>query len=77
MRLSQDLRLLSLQVSGKIWSSYGLKLMRTGNDDDDACKDSPASLSTAITVGASTILDERAYFSNKGKCVGKDRNLEG
>jgi len=51
--------------------------MRTGNDDDDACKYSPASLSTAITVGASTILDERAYFSNKGKCVGKDRNLEG
>jgi cerevisin len=40
-----------------------------GNDDADACDYSPASSDKAITVGASTLEDERAYFSNKGKCV--------
>jgi cerevisin len=40
-----------------------------GNDDADACDYSPASSELAITVGASTLEDERAYFSNKGKCV--------
>lgn len=30
---------------------------------------SPARAEKAITVGASTIFDERAYFSNYGKCV--------
>jgi cerevisin len=30
---------------------------------------SPAAAELAITVGASTINDERAYFSNYGKCV--------
>lgn len=40
-----------------------------GNDDADACKYSPAAAKGAITVGASTIGDDRAYFSNWGKCV--------
>ncbi|SGY34441.1 BQ5605_C002g01631 [Microbotryum silenes-dioicae] len=40
-----------------------------GNDDRDACAYSPAGAVNAITVGASTIADERAYFSNHGKCV--------
>jgi cerevisin len=40
-----------------------------GNDDADACDYSPASSANAVTVGASTLEDERAYFSNKGKCV--------
>jgi len=40
-----------------------------GNDDSDACDYSPASAELAVTVGASTIEDERAWFSNKGKCV--------
>ncbi|CAO3610472.1 unnamed protein product [Mucor hiemalis] len=40
-----------------------------GNDNQDACKYSPAASEKAITVGASTIGDERAYFSNFGKCV--------
>ena len=42
-----------------------------GNDNANACNYSPASAENAITVGASTINDERAYFSNYGKCVGK------
>ncbi|KAK4685004.1 cerevisin, partial [Tremellales sp. Uapishka_1] len=40
-----------------------------GNDNKDACNYSPASSKLAITVGASTLGDERAYFSNHGKCV--------
>ncbi|GAA5897415.1 hypothetical protein JCM8208_003266 [Rhodotorula glutinis] len=40
-----------------------------GNDNRDACGYSPAAAEGAITVGASTIADERAYFSNHGKCV--------
>ena len=41
----------------------------TGNDNRDACSYSPAAAEKAVTVGASTLSDERAYFSNFGKCV--------
>ncbi|KAG0739986.1 hypothetical protein G6F66_011052 [Rhizopus arrhizus] len=40
-----------------------------GNDNEDACDYSPAAAELAITVGASTKEDRRAYFSNYGKCV--------
>jgi len=40
-----------------------------GNDNRDACEYSPAAAENAITVGASTIEDERAWFSNHGPCV--------
>lgn len=40
-----------------------------GNDNRDACGNSPAAAEKAITVGASTLGDERAYFSNHGPCV--------
>jgi cerevisin len=40
-----------------------------GNDNKDACNYSPAAAQKAVTVGASTIGDERAYFSNWGTCV--------
>ncbi|KAJ3299504.1 serine protease [Borealophlyctis nickersoniae] len=40
-----------------------------GNDDQDACNYSPASAEKAVTVGATTIDDLRAWFSNWGKCV--------
>ncbi|KAF9701092.1 hypothetical protein EKO04_001078 [Ascochyta lentis] len=39
-----------------------------GNDNADSCNYSPAAAANAVTVGASTLLDERAYFSNYGKC---------
>lgn len=39
-----------------------------GNDNADSCGYSPASADKAVTVGASTLSDERAYFSNYGKC---------
>ncbi len=40
-----------------------------GNSNANACNYSPASTSTAITVGATTISDARASFSNFGSCV--------
>ncbi|KAL4896030.1 peptidase S8/S53 domain-containing protein [Aspergillus ambiguus] len=40
-----------------------------GNDNADACDYSPAAAENAVTVGASTLADERAYFSNYGKCT--------
>jgi cerevisin len=40
-----------------------------GNDNKDACDYSPAAAEKAVTVGASTVADERAYFSNHGSCV--------
>ncbi len=40
-----------------------------GNDNKDACNYSPASAIKAVTVGASTLKDEKAYFSNDGPCV--------
>jgi cerevisin len=41
----------------------------SGNDNRDACEYSPAAAELAVTVGASTLADERAYFSNHGSCV--------
>jgi cerevisin len=40
-----------------------------GNDNKDACNYSPAAAELAVTVGASTVSDDRAYFSNHGPCV--------
>jgi len=39
-----------------------------GNDNADSCNYSPAAAEKAVTVGASNLADERAYFSNFGKC---------
>lgn len=39
------------------------------SDNKDACSYSPAASKLAVTVGASTLGDQRAYFSNHGKCV--------
>jgi len=40
-----------------------------GNSNADACRFSPAAVESAVTVGASTVADSRAYFSNVGQCV--------
>jgi hypothetical protein len=44
-------------------------VVAAGNDNEDACRKSPARVPAAITVGASTESDERASFSNYGDCV--------
>ncbi|MGQ0843101.1 MAG: S8 family serine peptidase [Sporichthyaceae bacterium] len=40
-----------------------------GNDNADACTQSPARAPAALTVGASTSTDARASFSNWGACL--------
>ena len=40
-----------------------------GNSNADACNYSPARTREAITVGATTSADARAYFSNYGSCL--------
>jgi subtilisin family serine protease len=44
-------------------------VVAAGNDNDDACRYSPASAPNAITVGSSNSSDARSYFSNTGSCV--------
>ncbi|KAI7889451.1 serine protease 1 [Mucor mucedo] len=59
---------LDLAVNGAVESGI-VFAVAAGNDNSDACSYSPAAAELAITVGASTINDERAYFSNYGECV--------
>ncbi|SDH63875.1 Serine protease, subtilisin family [Actinokineospora alba] len=44
-------------------------VVSAGNSNEDACGNSPASLATAITVGASNINDARWQYSNWGTCL--------
>ena len=40
-----------------------------GNDSKDACMSSPARTPRAMTIGATTRLDEKARYSNVGDCI--------
>ena len=40
-----------------------------GNGGDDACSVSPARVTEALTIGATTSSDARAFFSNVGACL--------
>jgi subtilisin family serine protease len=44
-------------------------VIAAGNSNVDACPSSPARVPAAITVGATTITDARASFSNFGSCL--------
>lgn len=44
-------------------------VVSAGNDNADACLQSPARAPNAITVGATTNTDARSYFSNYGTCL--------
>ena len=44
-------------------------VVASGNESTDACTKSPASAPAAITVGATSNNDSRAYYSNVGACV--------
>ncbi|EHY60479.1 proteinase B [Exophiala dermatitidis] len=60
-------RVLDLAVNAAV--DAGLHFaVAAGNDNADSCNYSPAAAEKAITVGASTLADERAYFSNYGTC---------
>ena len=39
-----------------------------GNDNKDACSYSPATAEKVVTIGVSTLGDDRACFSNHGEC---------
>ena len=56
-------------ATAKLVSSGVTTVVAAGNDDDDAANYSPASTPSVITVGASTIADDKAYFSNWGAVV--------
>ncbi|KAJ6450362.1 subtilisin-like serine protease [Mycena sanguinolenta] len=61
-------RVLDLAVNGAV--NAGLHVaVAAGNDKRSACDFSPAGAEKVVTVGASTIRDERADFSNYGECV--------
>jgi len=71
-------RALNLAVNAAVRAGLHFAVA-AGNDDQDACDYSPASAEEVVTVGASTVNDERAWFSNWGDCVdvfapGKDVN---
>ena len=44
-------------------------VVAAGNSQADACNYSPASATSAITVGSTTKTDAKSYFSNFGSCV--------
>jgi len=46
-----------------------VSVVAAGNESTDACKGSPASAPSAITVGATGSSDSMAFYSNYGKCV--------
>jgi subtilisin family serine protease len=50
--------------------AHGVVLVvAAGNENTNACTRSPARVPNAITVGATTSNDGRAYFSNWGNCL--------
>jgi subtilisin family serine protease len=44
-------------------------VVAAGNKNDDACRFTPSNAGDAITVGATTLQDKKASFSNFGSCV--------
>src|SRR5262249_30947102 len=56
----------AVQRSIKAGVTYAIA---AGNENQDACNDSPARVGAAITVGATDARDNRASFSNFGTCV--------
>jgi subtilisin family serine protease len=44
-------------------------VVAAGNDNKDACRQSPADVPAAVTVGATDDKDKRASFSNFGTCL--------
>jgi cerevisin len=59
---------LDLAVNGAVRAGVHFAVA-AGNENQDACNTSPAAAEGAVTVGATALNDDRAYFSNWGKCV--------
>jgi subtilisin family serine protease len=59
---------LDVQVSRLVEAGL-TTVVAAGNSNVDACGTSPARVTAALTVGATTESDQRASFSNYGSCV--------
>ncbi|KAG0417538.1 putative subtilisin-like proteinase 1 [Dictyocoela roeselum] len=60
----------ALDFAVEFASNIGIHFaVAAGNDHNDACNYSPSSSRRTMTVGASTIDDRSAFFSNYGSCV--------
>lgn len=62
-------RALNMAVKATLKHSAFYFAAAAGNESNDACKTSPASVKEIFTVMASDKRDNRAYFSNYGKCA--------
>eukprot|EP00929_Paragymnodinium_shiwhaense_P014647 TRINITY_DN122579_c0_g1_i1.p1 TRINITY_DN122579_c0_g1~~TRINITY_DN122579_c0_g1_i1.p1 ORF type:complete len:886 (-),score=240.11 TRINITY_DN122579_c0_g1_i1:123-2780(-) len=81
MRGKRNATVLSMSVGGKGSSptlaesiekavQAGLVVVvSAGNDAEDSCTWTPASIRSAITVGATNMKDELALYSNYGRCI--------
>ena len=77
---SKTQAVLNLSIGGNASAAVNSAILRltnagitvvaaAGNESTDACTRSPASAPSAITVGATTLMDTPASYSNQGKCV--------
>ncbi|KAJ1549250.1 serine protease [Cladochytrium tenue] len=57
------------EVVQKTYEAGGVIAVAAGNDDEDACNNSPADSNYVLTVAATAANDSRAIFSNYGSCV--------
>jgi cerevisin len=62
-------RALNTAVKATVKASGFYFSAAAGNEDQDACRTSPASVKEIFTVMASDKYDTRAYFSNYGNCA--------
>ena len=70
MSLIYEPRSLALDIFVAAAVDVGMHVaVAAGNYNRDACNYSPAASDKVITVGASTLADERATFSNFGNCT--------
>jgi len=57
------------QAVHNLWNSGVFLAVAAGNDNVDACTESPSGAPSVFTVAASTKTDAKASFSNWGSCV--------
>lgn len=69
MSLGGDKSTILNEAIKKLFDAGIIVVAAAGNESQDACKVSPASAPSAITVGGSTIADYPAYFTNFGRCL--------
>jgi len=69
MSLGGNAHSLADAAVGRVIADGVTVVASAGNDNKDACNQSPARVPAAITVGATTTTDARASWSNFGSCL--------